>query len=161
MGSDLQTAYGGKGANQALAIALQGIPTHMIGCIGNDTMGKNMVENLERFNVDTSYVAQKEGASGTAIIYLAEGDNQIVVSRGTNALVDSKDVFAALENANKNDLFVAQFEVPIPVVMTSIHHAKDKGLITVLNPSPYQSFDLDLLPMIEISLKEDAPVFAA
>lgn len=150
LGSDVVTAYGGKGANQALASQKLGSKAHMIGCVGTDLFGNKMIQNLLHQGVNVDNIQTKEGSSGAAIIYLAEGDNQIVVSRGTNSLITVEDVTSALANAKENDYFVSQFEVPISVVEESIKYARKKQLITLLNPSPFQDFDMKVLQYVDI-----------
>ncbi len=150
LGSDAEYAFGGKGANQAVACQKLGIQTSLIGCVGTDSHGIDMIHNLINQNVDTTHVLTKEGTSGMAVIYLSEGDNQIVVSRGTNKEVTLYDVKDSLLHSKPKDFFVTQFEVPIDVVDASLKYAKNSELITVLNPSPFQQFDPHVLDYVDI-----------
>src|SRR5215475_7046046 len=91
--SDFQTHPGGKGANQAVAVARLGYPVRMIGRVGSDSFGKDLRARLLQSGVDASCVRVSEGPSGVAIISVApNGENAIVVTSGANALVSPQDV---------------------------------------------------------------------
>ena len=79
LGNTFFTTPGGKGANQAVAAARLGDHVHMVGCIGDDTLGKQILENLKHNYVNVEYVKKVEGPSGTAHITLADNDNSIIV----------------------------------------------------------------------------------
>src|SRR5512138_1267755 len=83
-GKDLQIIPGGKGANQAVAAARQGVSVAMVGRVGNDSFGPELIDNLKRNNVDTSHVQIDSGsATGTATIIVdGNGQNSIVLSPG-------------------------------------------------------------------------------
>src|SRR5512144_1152275 len=83
-GEDLQVIPGGKGANQAVAAARQGVSVAMVGCVGNDGFGPVLIDNLKQNNVDASHVkTDSRSATGTAIIVVdAQGQNSIVLSPG-------------------------------------------------------------------------------
>src|SRR5512140_242215 len=88
-GEDLATIAGGKGANQAVAAARLGASVTMIGCVGADSFGSTLIENLKNNNVDARHV-QRDGsaATGTAIIIVdGNGENSIVLSPGANARI--------------------------------------------------------------------------
>ncbi|HRQ22867.1 MAG TPA: PfkB family carbohydrate kinase, partial [Anaerolineales bacterium] len=95
-GGDLLTIPGGKGANQAVAAARQGVQVAMVGRVGSDNFGPVLVENLKSNHVDTSRVATADSATGTAIIVVDdEGQNSIVLSAGANGQVLAADVDTA------------------------------------------------------------------
>src|SRR5437660_8915232 len=78
----LKLVPGGKGANQAVAMARLGAPVTMAGRIGRDTFGEQLLRSLQEVNVNTELVAiDDEVASGVAFIFLSpDGDNAIVVA---------------------------------------------------------------------------------
>ena len=77
------TTPGGKGANQAVAVARLGYPVHMVGAVGEDVFGKALLDNLAAAGVETAAVARVSGPSGVASIMLAEkGANAIVAVPG-------------------------------------------------------------------------------
>ncbi|MCD8359284.1 MAG: PfkB family carbohydrate kinase, partial [Acidaminococcaceae bacterium] len=117
IGSQLIVSPGGKGANQAVAAARLGAQVHMIGCVGDDTYGTMIINNLQANNIDTSYVSILPGQnSGTAHITLAEGDNSIIVIKGANDLVMPEHIDAAWEVIAAADLVMLQHEIPLPTI---------------------------------------------
>jgi sugar/nucleoside kinase (ribokinase family) len=87
MGTDFQIHPGGKGANQAVAVARLGYPVSMIGRLGNDAFGEQLRKHLEGAGVDTAGIAISDGTSGVAVIVVSEkGENSIIVTPGANAL---------------------------------------------------------------------------
>jgi ribokinase len=124
---------GGKGANQAAALALAGARVFHVGQIGRD--GLWLKDELERRGVDTRYVRIGAVPTGKAIIQLDdEGENAIIVSRGANAAIDERAVEAALRDFGAGDAFVAQNETA--AVAEALRAAHARGLRVVLNPSP-------------------------
>ncbi len=150
LGGNVQKAFGGKGANQAVACASFSKNVYMIGAVGNDSEGISMIDNLEQRNVDTRYVKKTSSSSGVAFITLAEQDNTIVVSPGANNDVSIQDVKTCIDSeATKGDYFVAQLESPFEVVFASLEYAKKQGLCTVVNLSPYQERACLLIPLVD------------
>src|SRR6476646_7605450 len=118
-GNDLQIIPGGKGANQAVAAARQGAAVSMVGRVGVDSFGPELINNLKRNNVDTSGVQIDAGSStGTAIIVVdSNGQNSIVLSPGGNGRVSEAD----LERLSfpEYNLLLLQLEVPIGTVLSA------------------------------------------
>ena len=140
---------GGKGANQAVASAKQGVPTTLVGRLGTDAFGKELRTFLAAQGVDLSFVKDTGGThSGTAIITLANADNTIVVVPGANGLVDADDV-AAPELA-KGDVAVSQFEIPLPTIAAFFSRARAAGATTILNPAPAKQADKALLDLVDV-----------
>jgi ribokinase len=127
---------GGKGANQAIAVAKLGGQVAMIGCVGKDDNGKILKENLEAANVDATHVIEKNGPSGLAMIWVEGSDNRIVVAPNANFLIDESDIDKGLSQANPGDILIAQLETPLEIVFYAFKIAKGKGMITILNPAP-------------------------
>src|SRR5512133_67562 len=88
-GEDLRIIPGGKGANQAVAVARQGTSVSMLGRVGNDSFGPDLIHNLKQNHVDTTYVQiASDSATGTATIVVdANGQNTIILSAGANGRV--------------------------------------------------------------------------
>ncbi|QIG98470.1 MULTISPECIES: ribokinase [unclassified Bradyrhizobium] len=140
---------GGKGANQAVASAKQGIPTTLIGRLGTDAFGKELRTFLAAQGVDLAFVKDTAGThSGTAIITLANADNTIVVVPGANGLVDADDVAAPV--LAKGDVAVSQFEIPLPTITVFFRRARAAGATTILNPAPAKRADRALLDLVDI-----------
>lgn len=137
MGDGFMTNCGGKGANQATAAAKLGAKTLLCGCVGEDMFGETLIRNLERAGADTSFVRKIKGVpTGTAVIIVTNGENRIVLDRGANARLSAADIDAVLEEAEAGDVFLTQLENPVSVVGYGLKRAKEKGLITLLNPAP-------------------------
>jgi ribokinase len=165
-GDDLQIIPGGKGANQAVAAAKQGASISMIGRVGNDSFGPELINNLKRNNVDSSHIQTDPGsATGTAIIVVdSNGQNSIVLSPGANGKVSPADVKTASFSDHK--LLLLQLEIPIETVLSATQHAKEKGLRVLLNPAPARALPEELISLpdfilpneTELSLLTNQPV---
>lgn len=146
-GRDFFMNCGGKGANQAAAAALLGGDVYMAGCVGKDSFGKNMKENMKHFGVDVSGIRETdEVSSGVALIVLSDGDNRIILDGGANLKLEKSDVDKLLKPAEAGDVFLTQLENNIEITGYALKAAKEKGLFTVLNPAPYSE---KILPYFE------------
>ena len=136
-GSDLQYIPGGKGANQAVAMARLGAEVAMFGCVGNDDNGRKLVDNLKSEGIDTNYIKVVDGVpTGIAIITVGENDNTIIVVAGANGEVDKQYVDDIKDELFKYDMVVLQHEIPLDTVHYIIEICSEKGIPTVLNPAP-------------------------
>lgn len=165
-GSDLQIIPGGKGANQAVAAARQGTTVSMLGRVGDDSFGPELIHNLKQNNVDTSHVQTDSGsATGTAIIVVdSNGQNNIVLSPGGNGQVHLADV--ADVSFSDYKLLLLQLEIPIEVVTSAAQRARESGSRVLLNPAPARSLPDELISLsdfilpneLELSLLTNRPV---
>lgn len=137
MGSGFMVNSGGKGANQATATAKLGGVAYMCGCVGDDAFGTELIDNLKKVGVDTTYVRRVEGTpSGVAVIVVTNGENRIIIDSGANGFLSESDIDGVLEIAEAGDIYLTQLENPIDVIGYGLKKAKEKGLVTVLNPAP-------------------------
>ncbi len=135
LGSTLDRHPGGKGANQAVAAAAAGAPTHLLGAVGDDDAGRWLRAFLDGRGVDTGGVVRLDDRpTGTALIVVAGGDNTIVVVPGANAGVTA-DGMGALGPA-PGEVVVCQLEIPPSTVGAALRAARAAGATTVLNPAP-------------------------
>jgi ribokinase len=139
----MRTNPGGKGANQAVAAARQGATVAMIGKVGNDAFGQELLGNLQSELIDTRLVSQVESSSGVAWISVDDsGENSIVVVAGANGLVVPDDVIRAEELISRCDVLLAQLETPVDAVLAAMRCARKHDVTTFLNPAPMiQPFD--------------------
>jgi ribokinase len=145
-GSDFRTVPGGKGANQAAAAARLGARVEMLGRVGQDAFGEEMLRNLGEQGVGVGRVQRDAAPSGIALITIqADGDNSIVVAPGANGQVTTQDVDAAADLLAQASYLVMQFEVPLPVVRHAIARAAALGVRVVLNPAPAYPVDAAFL----------------
>jgi len=154
-GDDLRIIPGGKGANQAVAAARQGVKTAMIGRVGSDSFGPFLVENLKSNQVDTSHVLSTDSATGTAIIVVdANGQNSIVLSPGANGNVSPADADTASFLNSK--LLLLQLEIPTPTVLRAAQRAREHGLTVILNPAPAKQLPHELLANVDILIPNES-----
>lgn len=148
-GYGFMTNPGGKGANQAVAVAKCGGKAVMVGCVGN-AFGKELTDTLSGYGVDASFVASSQSvSSGIAVIVVSDGENRIILDRGANAFVTPQMAQSALADAEAGDYLVVQLEIPTETVVASLIAAKQRGMITVLNPAPAAKLPSDVWQYVD------------
>jgi len=136
-GRDLVYNPGGKGANQAVAMARLGADVAMFGCVGDDENGRKLLDTLRAENIDVSNVGIVEGTpTGLAIITVSENDNVIIVVSGANGKADRAYFDSIKEELKDYDLVVLQHEIPIDTVEYAVSFCYDNQIPVVLNPAP-------------------------
>jgi ribokinase len=137
IGSDFQIHPGGKGANQAVAVARLGYPVRLIGRVGNDTFGAELRTHLENAGVETTGVSTSDGASGVAVIVVAgNGDNSIVLAPGANSKVTPEDIDANLSILRGSGMVLAQLEIPLETVEYLARVCARENVPLILDPAP-------------------------
>lgn len=138
IGEDLITTPGGKGANQAVAAARLGARVAMVGRVGDDVFGRELIRSLAGEQVDTTGVRTTAGcASGVAAIHVdATGENAVTVVSGANARLCPRDVELAEPIIAAADALLVQLEVPLPTVAAAVEIARRHGVRTILDPAP-------------------------
>ncbi len=138
LGEGFATAPGGKGANQAVAIARQGGRCVFLGRVGDDEFGRTLTAGMTAEGIDCKNVlTTPDAATGVAVIIVdGAGENSIVVASGANYLVTPDDVCSRTELFDLADVVVLQLELPLATVcaaraVASRHHCK-----VVLDPAP-------------------------
>ncbi len=136
-GKDIQYIPGGKGANQAVAIAKLGGDVTMFGCVGDDEHGNNMIENLKKYHIDSQYIKKQKGVStGLAVITVADRDNTIVVIKGANEYVDISYIDSIKDVLMNYDMFVLQYEIPYETLEYIIDWCYENNKTVIFNPAP-------------------------
>jgi ribokinase len=137
VGTDFQVHPGGKGANQAVAIARLGYPVQLIGRLGNDEFGSQLRSHLESAGVNIAGVATSDGTSGVAVIVVSEkGENSIVVSPGANSKVTPQDIETNLDSIRNAGIVLSQLEIPIETVEYLAAICDREGMPLILDPAP-------------------------
>lgn len=151
IGYDFRTYPGGKGANQAVAAARLGGRVKMIGRVGGDQFGNELLQTVTNAGVDTAYVMEdKQAPSGVAFITVDDlGNNTIVVASGANARLSPDDIASAEETFLGASVLLLQLECPLVAVEYAIHLARKHHLQIVLNPAPAQLLDAELLGQVD------------
>ncbi len=146
LGESFKTVPGGKGANQAVASARLGADVYMIGRVGDDAYGQDIMSNLQAQGVRTTYMKPvTEMESGTAHIILAEGDNSIVVVKGANNEVTPHYVKDALSSIENIGIVLIQQEIPEETVEAVCTICSEKGIPVILNPAPARKVSQQIL----------------
>ncbi len=151
LGGVFNTYPGGKGANQAVAASRLGGHVSMIGCVGDDSFGRELVANLSTEGVDTSHVfVQPNVSSGVALIQVDDqAQNSIAVASGANFRLSSEYVEKAMQAIEKIDVVVMQLETPLETIYTAARVAHQRGAKVILNPAPAQVLENDLLQLVD------------
>lgn len=145
-GTEFQTHPGGKGANQAVAVARLGYPVSMIGRLGNDVFGGQLREHLQSAGIDVSAVLTSPGSSGVAVIIVSpSGDNIIVPTPGANAALSPADIDANLAMIRNAGLVLTQLEIPLETVDHLAGICAREGIPLMLDPAPARDLPATIL----------------
>ncbi len=148
-GWDLQYIPGGKGANQAVAMAKLGAEVEMFGCVGDDAAGESLVKNLQDTGVETGHIKVVPGVpTGLAMITVGENDNTIIVVAGTNNHVDIDYVNEVKDSILECEIVLLQHEIPQETVEYVISLCADNGVKVVLNPGPARPVKQEILEKV-------------
>lgn len=129
------TAPGGKGANQAVAAARAGADVAMVGCVGRDAFGDELLEVVSAAGVDTRPIAPVNAPTGVAVVCVADdGENSIVVAVGANGHASHEQVDDAMLGACSTVLM--QMETPLREVFTLAGRARRAGKRVIVNAAP-------------------------
>ncbi|MCY4063572.1 MAG: ribokinase [Chloroflexi bacterium] len=146
---------GGKALNQATAARRLGADdVRLIGCVGDDIFGAEMLEALRREGVNVEQVRQLS-ASRTSIagIVVKDGLPGFIGAPCASRMVSDEHIRGALADLAAGDILLLDFEIPQPQVMFALHLARAAGAITVLNPAPFftrDAFVVDYLHLVDV-----------
>jgi ribokinase len=159
LGDDFRALPGGKGLNQAIAAARMGAETHMVGRVGDDDFGRQLLALLDQERIDRSRVAVTPGiATGVGIITLVAGDNAIIVASGANMRLEPRDV--ADLPLSPGDICLGQLEVPLETTAAAFRRARDAGARTLLNAAPAHPLPHTLLELVDILVVNEVELAA-
>jgi len=152
--TDFHIEPAGKGLAVAVGCRRLGAEVDLLLSIGNDMAGDALMERLRQEDLPAHYVLRHSGLSGHGAGWLsADGENAIAAYRGANLLLDAAQVALADGALAHSTLVYAQFEAPLDAAREAFVRARRQGgACTVLNPSPWQSFDTDLLASTQVLL---------
>lgn len=150
----LKLVPGGKGANQAVAMARLGASVMMAGRVGSDPFGEQLIKALQADGIDTRLVVvDAEEASGVAFIFLApDGDNAIVVATGANMRMgqDMQHMGFIYEAISQGLALVLQLEIPLETVKNLIGAGQQGGVPVILNLAPAQPLPWETLRQVSV-----------
>ena len=156
----VQLVPGGKGANQAIAMARLGGQVEMAGRIGRDLMGEKLHNSLlaEKIDARLLHIDEQE-ATGVAFIFLTpDGDNAIVVAPGANYRVgkDPEQLTAILERIPLVSALVLQLEIPLETITTLVATAHKAGVPIILNLAPAQPLSYEFLRQLSVLIVNES-----
>ena len=153
-------AYGGKGANQAVAAARLGAETTFAGKVGDDPVGGELAGSLKALGIKTCYLTEKKGSgSGLAVIALeGNGQNRIMIFPESNMSLRPEDVDEAFQDSY--DAMLVQFEIPRDVVIHACKAAAGKGIPFIVDAGPAQDFPIESIPGAEIFTPNESETYA-
>jgi ribokinase len=152
LASNLKFFPGGKGANQAVAIARLGATVTLIGAIGQDFIGDFLLGNLKASGIDTHWVKRDPSRStGCAFIALyPSGNNSIVVDPGANFSLEPQDIAGAEKAIAAADAILTVLEIPTETVEAILRAGREAGKLTVLDAGPPRRCSQEILRLADI-----------
>lgn len=151
LGRSFTTYPGGKGANQAVAASRLGAHVSMIGCVGNDAFGQQLLTGLQKEGIDTGHVLVTEHtATGVAVITVSNAENAIVVVPGANHTLTPETIQAAESAFSSVDVVLVQLEIPLAAVLAAAQLAARYNKPFILNPAPAVALPAELLRLATI-----------
>lgn len=150
---DTYICSGGKGTNQAIACSNAGAAVHFTVKIGDDAYADNALKHLsaQKFH-HLSVLEEKSCATGTAIVMVSEesNDNCIIINPGANGKISASEVESVIPIIKKSRVFLSQLEINLDALLLCIKHAKDCGVMTIINPAPWNELARTMIPYVDI-----------
>lgn len=151
LGEGLDRIPGGKGANQAAAMAKLNGNVAMIGRVGEDEYGQILKNSLNKDGVTVKNIKVSKESTGVALIMVNEnGDNSIVVIPGANFDLTNNDIAEAIETIKESNILVTQLETPLETVKHALETAKRLNKYTILNPAPAKKLSKEIIRNIDL-----------
>ena len=151
IGSNFKEVPGGKGANQAVAMARLNGNVSMIGKVGEDGFGQTLINALKNDKVDTTYIKTTKGATGVALITVDNNaQNSIVVSPGANFEVKEEDIDNNIEAIKNSDIVVLQLETPLNTIKYELKKSKELNNYNILNPAQALKLDDEIIKNVDL-----------
>lgn len=148
-GENFERSFGGKGANQAVAIGRLGGHVEMIGAVGDDPFGKELLSNLRANHVLNENVERVTGfPSGAAIITLHKNDNAIIYVAGANNQMSHLKTDTVLDAIKQSDLVIIQNEMPQSQIDQIIDYCQANAIKVLYNPAPARKLDRQLIEKV-------------
>lgn len=142
LGTSFTTSPGGKGANQAVQAARLGADVTMVGKVGRDALGTEILQAISHSGVHTGRILRTdEASSGVAQIQIEKNGNEvqnlILVIPGANMRIAPEDVAFLKDEMASFDMLMMQLEIPVAINRILTEYARDAGVPVMLNPAPY------------------------
>ncbi|MGG8468901.1 ribokinase [Rahnella sp. PAMC25617] len=152
IGKQYTVAFGGKGANQAVAAGRSGADISFIACVGDDDIGERVRKQLASDHIDTQPIeAIEDTTTGVALIFVnAEGENVIGIDAGANKAVTPEYLDRYKQQVIGASALLMQLESPLETVIAAAKIAKDNGTQVILNPAPACELPDELLARVDM-----------
>lgn len=149
-GQEYQVAFGGKGANQAVAAGRSGADITFIACVGEDDTGKKVIQQLASDQIDISAISTvPEATTGVALIFVnGAGENVIGIHAGANAALTPALVNEQKQKISEASALLMQLESPLESVLAAAKIAHQHQTKVILNPAPACELSDELLSLI-------------
>jgi len=148
-GTDFQMYSGGKGANQAVAVARLGYPSVLLGKVGNDVFGSQLLELLDAEGVDVSGIERVSGSTGTASIVVdSRGENSIIVTPAANLEVSPEYLDSKQHILRDAGMVLAQLEIPLTTVDDLARRCEEFAVPFMLDPAPAQLLSAETMARV-------------
>ena len=152
LGNKYNVGPGGKGCNQAVAIARLGGKVNFISKIGKDAYGKLALETLKKNNINTENIIQDEklqtGVAGI-LVDKQSGKNAINVIVGAPNSLKISEMNSQINLIKSSKIFLTQLEIPKDVTLHCLKTAKENGCLTILNPAPASEISKEFYSYID------------
>ena len=152
LGNKYNVGPGGKGCNQAVAIARLGGKVNFISKIGKDAYGKLALETLKKNNINTENIIQDEklqtGVAGI-LVDKQSGKNAINVIVGAPNSLKISEINNQINLIKRSKIFLTQLEIPKDVILHCLKTAKENGCLTILNPAPASEISKEFYSYID------------
>jgi ribokinase len=146
IGQSFQMHSGGKGANQAVAVARLGYSCILLGALGDDLFGEQLLAMLSHFGVDMEHIGRVRGVSGIASITVdRNGENAIIVAPGSNLAVTPEYLKAKIDVLRTAGMVLAQLEVPVKTLSWLAEFCAQSAIPLILDPAPAQKLPAALM----------------
>lgn len=137
LGGEFIMTAGGKGANQAVAIAKMNGDLTFVAKVGKDVFGEQAIQNYSKLGINTDYIFRDDVSSGIALIMVDEhAENCISVASGANGKLSKEDINLVRDVIEKSDILLMQLEIPVEVIEYATDVAYNAGVKVILNPAP-------------------------
>lgn len=151
VGTGFFTTYGGKGGNQATAVARLGEQSVLVGRVGCDSFGDQLRDGLKVSGVDVNCVkSDPMGPSGIALITIeSDGQNRIIQIPGVNDNCNDEELERTLSILSGADVLMLQLEVPSWISVAAAQAARLSGKLVLFNPAPIKPFSSDIYNFVD------------
>ena len=152
IGKHYNVAFGGKGANQAVAAGRGGADIAFIACVGADDIGQRIRQQLAEDRVDISAVEAVPGqTTGVALIWVNDdAENMIAIHSGANAALSPAVMARFHQQIAEASALLMQLESPLETVMAATQLARRHGTRVILNPAPARPLPDELLALVDM-----------